>query len=72
MKVSVVPQQSLLLSIFTLLWVANKNRSYTGKDTSVVFGIAVYKEGQSEALEVYINLADKGTMFLQNIEKGNY
>jgi len=48
-------------------WIA-----YTGVEESIVFGISVYKEGQSEALEAFTNLQDEGTVFLQNIEKGNY
>jgi len=48
-------------------WIA-----YTGVEESIVFSISVYKEGQSEALEAFTNLQDEGTVFLQNIEKGNY
>jgi hypothetical protein len=48
-------------------WVA-----YTGVEASIVFGISVYKEGQSEAYETFTNLEDQGTVFLQNLEKGNY
>ena len=48
-------------------WVA-----YTGVDASIVFAISVYKEGQSEAYETFTNLEDQGTVFLQNLEKGNY
>jgi hypothetical protein len=48
-------------------WIA-----YTGVEASVVFGISVYKEGQSEACETFANLEDQGTVFLQNLEKGNY
>lgn len=48
-------------------WVA-----YTGVDASIVFGVSVYKEGQSEAYETFTNLEDQGTVFLQNLEKGNY
>ena len=48
-------------------WVA-----YTGVDASIVFGISVYKEGQSDVYETFTNLEDQGTVFLQNIEKGNY
>jgi hypothetical protein len=46
--------------------------TYTGVDASIVFGISVYKEGQSEAYETFTNLEDQGTVFLQNLEKGNY
>jgi hypothetical protein len=46
--------------------------AYTGVDASIVFGISVYKEGQSEAYETFTNLEDQGTVFLQNLEKGNY
>jgi hypothetical protein len=48
-------------------WVA-----YTGVDASIVFGISVYKQGQSEVYETFTNLEDQGTVFLQNLEKGNY
>jgi len=48
-------------------WIA-----YTGVEASIVFSIYVYKEGQSEPLEAFTNLQDEGTVFLQNIEKGNY
>jgi hypothetical protein len=48
-------------------WVA-----YTGVDASIVFGISVYREGQGEAYEVFADLEDQGTVFLQNLEKGNY
>jgi len=48
-------------------WIA-----YTGVEESIVFSIYVYKEGQSEPLDEFTNLQDQGTVFLQNIEKGNY
>ena len=48
-------------------WVA-----YTGVEASIVFCISVYKEGQNEAYETFTNLEDQGTVFLQNLEKGNY
>jgi hypothetical protein len=48
-------------------WVA-----YTGIEASIDFSISVYKEGQSEAYEAFTNLDDQGTVFLQNLEKGNY
>jgi len=41
-------------------------------DASIVFGIPVYKEGQSEVYETFPNLDDQGTVFLQNLKKGNY
>jgi predicted PurR-regulated permease PerM len=50
-----------------ITWIA-----YTGVDASIVFGISVYTEGQSEAYETFTNLDDQGTVFLQNLEKGNY
>jgi hypothetical protein len=46
--------------------------AYTGVDESIVFSIYLYKEGQSEPFEAFTNLQDQGTVFLQNIEKGNY
>jgi len=46
--------------------------TYTGVDVSIVFGISVYKEGQSEVYETFPNLDDQGTVFLQNLKKGNY
>lgn len=46
--------------------------TYTFEEKSIVFSIYVYKEGQSEPLEAFTNLQDEGTVFLQNIEKGNY
>jgi len=48
-------------------WIA-----YTGVEASIVFSIYVYTEGQSEPLEAFTNLQAEGTVFLQNIEKGNY
>lgn len=48
-------------------WIA-----YTGVEESIVFSIYVYKEGQSEPLEAFTGLQAEGTVFLQNIEKGNY
>jgi hypothetical protein len=50
-----------------ITWIA-----YTGVDASIVFSVRVYTEGQSEPLEVFTNLENEGTVFLQNIEKGNY
>jgi hypothetical protein len=50
-----------------ITWIA-----YTGVDASIVFSVRVYKEGQSEPLEAFIHLENEGTVFLQNIEKGNY
>jgi len=46
--------------------------TYTFEEKSIVFSIYVYKEGQSEPLDEFTNLQDQGTVFLQNIEKGNY
>jgi hypothetical protein len=46
--------------------------TYTFVEESIVFSIHVYKEGESEPLEAFTNLQDEGTVFLQNIEKGNY
>ena len=50
-----------------ITWIA-----YTGVDEPIFFSIDVYKEGQSEPLDEFTNLQDQGTVFLQNIEKGNY
>jgi hypothetical protein len=50
-----------------ITWIA-----YTGVEASIVFSIYVYAEGQSEPLEAFTNLQDEGTVFLQNLEKGNY
>jgi len=46
--------------------------TYTFEEKSIVFSIYVYKEGQSEPLDEFTNLQDEGTVFLQNIENGNY
>jgi len=46
--------------------------TYSGADESIIFAISIYKEGQSEPLEAFTNLQDEGTVFLQNIENGNY
>lgn len=50
-----------------ITWVA-----YSGVDASISFAVAVYKEGQSEPLDSFMNLQDQGTVFLQSVEKGNY
>jgi hypothetical protein len=50
-----------------ITWVA-----YTGVDASIFFTIDVYEEGHSEPLGSFTYLQDQGTVFLQNVEKGNY
>jgi hypothetical protein len=46
--------------------------AYTSADQSVVFSMFLYTEGKSEPLESFTNLQEQGTVFIQNIEKGNY
>ena len=46
--------------------------TYTSTDQPVVFNMFLYTEGNSEPLESFTNLHEQGTVFIQNIEKGNY
>ena len=46
--------------------------TYTSTDQPVVFNMFLYTEGNSELLESFTNLQEQGTVFIQNIEKGNY